>query len=323
MNEKDTLEKLKEKIVIKHYLIKTFKAYSSHIKKYIRFLRKTNSLVSSSPENKIEAFLTHITKKGNVSASTQNQAMNALVFLYKIVFQVELSGSIDAVRAKKAKRLPVVLTKEEVRLILSEISGVNGLMASLLYACGLRLKEVLCLRIKDIDFGQGYLIIREGKGNKDRVPMLPKKLEASLRAQIDRVSNQHDLDIKKGFGQVDLPSALAYKYPHANKELLWQYVFPSKNIIKSYEGVMIRHHAHEDNLPRAVKRAAKRARILKRVTCHVFRHSFATHLLETGYDIRTVQELLGHKDVSTTMVYTHVMQKKCSIQSPYDCLVDS
>ena len=322
MNEKEAIEKLRVAVRVKYYSPKTFEAYAGHVRAYIRFLRVNSYGPNISIEAKIEAFLTHRAKDGNISASTQNQAMNALLFLYKTVFRMEVDGKIDAVRAKKAKRLPVVLTRDEVNLIFSEMNGVNGLMASVLYACGLRLKECLCLRVKDIDFGQRHIIVREGKGNKDRVGMLPERLTSALMAQVDRVASQHFIDKKRGFGRVDLPNALSRKYPKANMEFIWQYVFPSKNIIKASEGTMIRHHIHEDNLPRAVKRAASRAGIHKRVSCHVFRHSFATHLLEAGYDIRTVQELLGHKDVSTTMIYTHVMEKKCAVRSPFDDLTE-
>lgn len=320
MKEKETIEALRVAIKVKHYSIKTFESYAGHVKAYIRFLRGNTYGPDISPEAKIEAFLTYRAMTGNISASTQDQALNALLFLYKTVFRMEVEGKIDAVRAKKAKRLPVVLSRDEVALIFNEMTGNNGLMASVLYGCGLRLKECLCLRVKDIDFERGQVIVRSGKGNKDRITMLPERLSAPLMAQVDRVASQHAIDLKKGYGRVDLPNALSRKYPNAAKEFAWQYIFPSKNIIKSKEGGMIRHHVHEDNLPKAVKRAVSRAGIHKRVTCHIFRHSFATHLLEAGYDIRTVQELLGHKDVSTTMIYTHVMQKKCAVRSPFDDL---
>ncbi|MBW2644569.1 MAG: integron integrase [Deltaproteobacteria bacterium] len=322
MNEKETIAKLKEKVFLKHYSIKTFDAYASHVRAYIHFLRVNGYGPDISPEKKIEAFLTYRAKTGNISASTQNQALSALIFLYKRVFGLEVNSEIDAVRAKKPKRLPVVLTRDEVNLVLNEMSGVNGLMASVLYGCGLRLKECLRLRVKDIDFARGQVIVREGKGSKDRITMLPERLVSSLKAQIDKVESQHSIDLKKECGRVDMPNALPRKYPNADRELMWQYVFPSKNIIKSKEGKMIRTHIHEDNLPKAVKRAALKSGVRKRVTCHIFRHSFATHLLEVGYDIRTIQELLGHKDISTTMVYTHVMQKQCTVRSPYDDLTE-
>lgn len=322
MNEKRTLEELKKAIMVKHYSIKTYDAYAGWVKQYILFLRVNAYSVDALPSMKVEAFLTHIAETRNIAAATQNQALNALLFLYKTVFRMSVDGSIDAVRAKKPKRLPVVMTRDEVNLVLNEMSGVNGLMASVLYGCGLRLKECLRLRVKDVDFERGQVIVREGKGDKDRVVMLPARLVSSLKAQIDKVESQHLIDLKNSYGRVDLPNALSRKYPNAEREFLWQYIFPSKNIIKSSEGKMIRTHVHEDNLPRAVKRAASRAGIRKRVSCHVFRHSFATHLLEAGYDIRTVQELLGHKDVSTTMIYTHVMQKKCAVRSPYDDLTE-
>ena len=322
MNEKKTLEELEKVIRLKHYSLKTYEAYAGWVKQYIYFLRINSYKVDLLPSLKIEAFLTHIAETRYISASTQNQALNALLFLYKTVFKIEVDGKIDAVRAKKPKRLPVVMTRDEVNLVLNEMSGANGLMASVLYGTGLRLKECLRLRIKDIDFARGQVIVREGKGNKDRVTMLPERLVSPLKSQIDKVESQHNMDFKKGFGRVDLPNALSKKYPNADMELIWQYVFPSKTIIKSREGKMIRTHVHEGNLPKAVKRAVLRSGIRKRVSCHVFRHSFATHLLEVGYDIRTVQELLGHKDVSTTMIYTHVMQKKCNVRSPFDDLTE-
>ena len=320
MNEKDTLARLKEKVFVKHYSIKTFDAYASHVRAYIHFLRVNGYGPDMSPEKKIEAFLTYRAKTGNISASTQNQALNALIFLYKRVFGLKVNGEIDAVRAKKPKRLPVVMSRDEVNLVLNEMSGVNGLMAAVLYGCGLRLKECLRLRVKDIDFARGQVIVREGKGSKDRITMLPERLVSHFKSQIDKIGSQHSIDLKKGCGRVDMPNALSKKYPDADREFMWQYVFPSKNIIKSKEGKMIRTHVHEDNLPKAVKRAALKSGIRKRVSCHIFRHSFATHLLEVGYDIRTIQELLGHKDISTTMIYTHVMQKKCTVRSPYDDL---
>ena len=320
MNEKETLLRLKEKVIMKHYSINTYAAYASWVRQYILFLRVNEYGVDILPSAKIEAFLTHIANTRNISAATQNQAMNALMFLYKIVFGMEVDGKIDAVRAKKEKSLPVVLTRDEVALVINEMSGTNGLMASVLYGSGLRLKECLRLRVKDVDFARGQVIVREGKGNKDRITMLPERLASSLKAQIDKVESQHSIDLKKGYGSVDMPNALSRKYPNAEKELLWQYIFPSKNIIESRDGKMIRTHVHEDNLPKAVKRAASRSGIRKRVTCHIFRHSFATHLLEAGYDIRSIQELLGHKDLSTTMIYTHVMQQKCNVRSPFDDL---
>lgn len=302
MNEKKTLEKLEKAIKVKHYSVKTYDAYAGWAKQYIRFLRVNAYSVDILPSVKIEAFLTHIAETRNIAAATQNQALNALLFLYKTVFRMEVDGEIDAVRAKKPKRLPVVMTRDEVNLVLNEMNGVNG------------------LRVKDIDFARGQVLVRGGKGDKDRITMLPERLVFPLKAQIDKVESQHLIDLKNSYGRVDLPNALSRKYPKAEREFIWQYIFPSKNIIRSREGKMIRTHVHEDNLPRAVKRAASRAGIRKRVSCHVFRHSFATHLLEVGYDIRTVQELLGHKDVSTTMIYTHVMQKKCSVRSPFDDL---
>jgi len=258
----------------------------------------------------VTAFLNHLATDRNVAASTQNQALSALLFLYRNTLGAELDWLDGLVRAKRPQRMPVVLTTEEVDKILCALEGTQWLMASLLYGTGMRLMECLRLRVKDVDFGYSQILIRDGKGEKDRITMLPRRLIDPLRTQLLKVHQLHDLDLRDGFGEVHLPYALACKYPRAGFEWGWQYVFPSKNRSADPEdGVVRRHHLDETVLQRAVKGAVRTSGISKRVHCHTFRHSFATHLLQSGYDIRTVQELLGHSDVSTTMIYTHVLNR--------------
>ncbi len=268
----------------------------------------------------IEAFLTYLAVDRNVAASTQNQALSALLFLYRQVLKQDLVGSIDSVRAKRPKRLPTVLTKEETLRVIGFLSGTHQLMAKLLYGSGLRLMECVRLRVKDVDFAQRQIIVRDGKGMKDRITMLPDVLIQRLREHLQHTKHIHEDDLAKGYGSVYLPFALERKYPNADREWLWQYVFPATRLSTDPRtGITRRHHINESSLQKAVRRAAKRAGIDKRVTCHTFRHSFATHLLEDGYDIRTVQELLGHKDVKTTMIYTHVLNRgPLAVRSPLD-----
>jgi integron integrase len=269
----------------------------------------------------VEAFLTHLAVNEHVAASTQNQAFSALLFLYREVLHQDL-GPIDALRAKKPKRLPTVLTREEVRRVLDQLSGTHQLMAKLLYGSGLRLMECLRLRVKDLDFAQRAIIVRDGKGEQDRVTMLPDSLIAPLQEHLQRVKRLHQEDLAKGYGTVYLPDALAEKYPNAGREWGWQYVFPADRLsVDPRSGTVRRHHMDESTVQRAIRAAAKAAGIPKPVSPHTFRHSFATHLLENGYDIRTVQELLGHKDVRTTMIYTHVLQRGGrAVRSPLDFL---
>jgi integron integrase len=268
----------------------------------------------------IGAFLSHLAQEANVSASTQNQAFNALLFLYRNVLQIELATPIQALRAKRAQHLPTVLSKTEVNQVLSGMQGLHQLMARLLYGCGLRLMECLRLRVKDIDFEGSQVVVRQGKGENDRLTMLPASLVEPLKAQIAFVKQQHEHDLADGYGSVELPDALARKYSNADKELSWQYVFPSDRLSTDpRSGITRRHHLDPSGLQRAVKTAAKLAKINKPVSPHTFRHCFATHLLEAGYDIRTVQELLGHKDIKTTMVYTHVLNRgPKAVRSPLD-----
>jgi len=299
---------MRDAIRVKHYSIRTEEAYVSWIKRFIFFHNTRHPREMGVSE--IEAFLTHLAVDQHVAASTQNQALAALLFLYREVLRKDLERPVDSVRAKKSKRLPTVLTKEEVFKVIGFLSGTHQLMAKLLYGSGLRLMECVRLRIKDVDFAQHQIIVRDGKGMKDRVTLLPEILVLLLQEHLRHVKLIHAGDLVKGYGSVYLPFALERKYPHANREWIWQYVFPAFKLSRDpRSGVIRRHHIHESGLQKAVRRAAQQAGIPKRVSPHTFRHSFATHLLENGYDIRTVQELLGHKDVKTTMIYTHVLNR--------------
>ena len=265
-------------------------------------------------------FLTHLARVGDVSASTQNQALSALLFLYKGVLKQEIGWLKQVERAKKPARLPVVLSRDEVHKIFAHLHGTPGLMAGLLYGSGLRLMECVRLRVKDVDFAYARITVRDTKGGRDRVTMLPVNLTAPLQRHLQKVKAQHEQDLADGFGEVWLPDALARKYPNAAREWSWQFVFPSSRIsVDPRSQVRRRHHIDESALQQAVKKAVRAATLTKPASCHTFRHSFATHLLENGYDIRTVQELLGHKDVTTTMIYTHVLNKPgIGVQSPLD-----
>jgi integron integrase len=268
----------------------------------------------------VSAFLSWLAAERNVAAATQNQALSALLFLYKQVLDRDLPWFDDLVRAKRPVRLPVVLSEAETRRLLEQLEGAAWLMASLLYGAGLRQNECLKLRVKDVDFAYRQILVREGKGAKDRVTMLPEVVVQALQAHLGKVRSLHQRDLTQGYGEAWLPHALARKYPRAGFEWSWQFVFPSGNRSADPEtGVVRRHHVYPDTLARAVKRAARAAGISKPVSCHTLRHSFATHLLQNGQDIRTVQELLGHSDVSTTMIYTHVMNKGArGVKSPLD-----
>jgi integron integrase len=270
----------------------------------------------------VTAFLTSLAVQQGVAASTQNQALSALIFLYGEVLGVELDWLRGLVRARGPERLPVVLTKDEVRGVLGQLDGTVLLMASLLYGAGLRLLECAQLRVKDVDLGTRELRVRDGKGRKDRVTMIPARLVTPLSEQIARVQRQHEKDLRRGDGLVALPDALMRKYPNVGRELGWQWLFPAtRPYLDPTSGQRRRHHLHESVLQKAVKEAVRLAGLTKPATCHTFRHSFATHLLEAGYDIRTIQELLGHSDVSTTMIYTHVLNRggRC-VRSPLDDL---
>lgn len=319
-NPPKLLEQVQAKLRVKHYSIRTERAYLDWAKRYILFHGKKHPKKLGAQE--VEAFLSHLAVEGNVAASTQNQAKSALLFLYREVLEIDLPWLDNVTKARVPQRLPVVLTHAEVRMLLDRLEGTQWLMASLLYGAGLRLMECVRLRVKDIEFERGELIVRDGKGQKDRMTMLPAKLMEPLRMHLERVKRLHEEDLAAGYGEVYLPNALGRKYPNGGRVWGWQYVFPSSQLsVDPRSGVTRRHHADEKGLQRAVKRAVHAAGIVKPATPHTLRHSFATHLLQSGYDIRTVQELLGHNDVSTTMIYTHVLNKGGKgVNSPLDLL---
>jgi integron integrase len=316
-SSKKLLDQMRDMLRTQHYSIRTENAYVEWAKRYILFHHKRHPKDMGNAE--ITAFLTDLAVKRNVAASTQNQALSALLFLYRELLHQEV-GSVDAVRARKPKRLPTVLTKPEVLRLLSAMAGTPKLMATLLYGSGLRASECVRLRVKDLDFERRLIVVRDGKGEKDRITMLPEKLVAPLQEHMARVKQTHAKDLADGYGAVYLPYALERKYPKANREWTWQYVFPAKSLSSDPRtGLTRRHHLDQSGLQKAVRQATRLAGIDKPVTCHTFRHSFATHLLENGYDIRTVQELLGHKDVKTTMIYTHVLNRGAlAVRSPLD-----
>ena len=312
------LDQVRQQIRLRNYSIRTEAVYAEWVKRYIRFHRYRHPAEMGAPE--VEAFLTHLAVNRNVAGSTQNQALAALLFLYKEVLKIDLPWLEGVVRAKKPKHLPVVLTREEVARVLAELSGVHWLVANLLYGSGLRVLEALRLRVKDVEFARGEILVRDGKGQKDRVTMLPRLVSVALREHLEQVVLLHRQDLAEGFGRANLPFALARKYPHAAAEWGWQFVFPSGNRSEDPRSKGIfRHHLHEKTIQRAMREAVRRAGIAKLATPHTLRHSFATHLLESGQDIRTVQELLGHADVKTTMIYTHVLNRGgLAVLSPLD-----
>lgn len=298
--------------------LRTEDAYAGWVRRFVLANGKRHPREVGARE--VEAFLTGLATRDRVAASTQNQALSALLFLYREVLGQELPWMENIRRAKKPERLPTVLSREEVGALLSEMSGVTWLMAALLYGAGLRLMECVRLRVQDVDFVRREITVRHGKGGKDRRTMLPAMVADALQAQLEEAGRVHERDLAAGFGAVWLPHALERKYPNAARERAWQYVFPaSVRSVDARSGVVRRHHLDETVLQRAVKRAVRRAGIVKPATCHTLRHSFATHLLESGYDIRTVQELLGHADVSTTQIYTHVLNRGGhGVASPLD-----
>lgn len=312
------LDQVREKLRAKHYSLRTEHAYVGWIRRFIRFHGKRHPRQMGATE--IEAFLSHLATAGNVAASTQNQALSAILFLYRDVFNVELRWLDKVTRAKRPARLPMVLTVEEARYVLGNMHGTPGLMARLLYGAGLRIMECARLRVKDIEFSRREIVVREGKGARDRITVLPQSVIAPIRVHLDRVKLLHRHDLEHGSGVVFLPHALARKYPNAAREWGWQYVFPARRLsVDPRSGAKRRHHVDEKALRRAMQQAVRDAGIAKPATPHTLRHSFATHLLESGYDIRTVQELLGHKDVSTTMIYTHVLNRGGrGVRSPLD-----
>ena len=312
------LDQVSDAIRVKHYSLRTEKTYVDWIRRFILFHKKRHPKDMGAEE--IQAFITHLATERTLSASSQNQALSAVMFLYRHVLQKEIDIPADTIHAEKSKNLPVVLTHQEALAVIGEMSGVPQIMAKILYGSGLRLMECLRLRVKDIDFGNHQIIVRDGKGEDDRSTILPDSLIPTLHDHLKNVKLIHQKDIKDGFGEVYLPYALARKYPNASKEWNWQYVFPalSRSIDPASKKTM-RHHADPSVLQKAIRQAAKAAEIQKTVSPHAFRHSFATHLLQSGYDIRTVQELLGHKDVKTTMIYTHVLQRGgLAVKSPLD-----
>ena len=314
------LDQLRAAIRVRHYSIRTEESYVRWVREFILFHHKRHP--EDLGEAEVSRYLTHLAVNHKVTASTQNQALSALLFLYRNVLKRELGQFQDIEKAKRPQRLPMVFTREEVRAVLAQLEGTEWLMASLLYGAGLRLMECLRLRTKDLDFSYRQVVVRDGKGQKDRVTPLPEALIKPLQRHLERVKALHTADLKEGFGEVYLPDALARKYPNACREWGWQYVFPSsKRSVDPRSGAVRRHHQDENTLQRAVGAAVRRAGLIKPGSCHTFRHSFATHLLEDGYDIRTVQELLGHQDVRTTMIYTHVMNKGGKgVRSPLDSI---
>ncbi len=314
------LESLREALHVRHYSNRTEDTYCSWVKRFVHFhkLRHPKEM----GELEINLFLTHLAVSEKVSASTQNQALSALLFLYRHVIGKDVGDLGHVIRARKPIHLPVVLTREEVKALLALLTGDKWLMASLMYGAGLRLMECLRLRVQDIDFSRNEILVRDGKGAKDRITMLPESLKQPLSDHLKNVKRIHDKDLADGWGRVLLPGALDRKYPNAPAEWRWQWVFPQENRwTNTKTGEEGRHHIDESLIQKAVKSAAFHAQLIKRATCHTFRHSFATHLLEAGYDIRTIQELMGHKDVSTTMIYTHVLNKGGhGVKSPVDGL---
>lgn len=312
------LDQVRAAIRVRHYSRSTEQSYVHWVRRFVLFCGKRHPRDVGAAE--VERFLTHLAIEERVAASTQNQALNALVFLYREVLRVDAPVLREVVRARRPRRLPVVLTRDEVRALLGQLHGATWLVASLLYGSGLRLLECLTLRVKDLDFGASEIRVREGKGRRDRVVPLPTSLAAPLRTHLERVRAMHAEDLRAGFGAVALPRALDRKYPNAPREWSWQWVFPASSRYRDVEAnTERRHHLHETAVQRAVKSAAANAGIAKPATCHALRHSFATHLLASGYDIRTVQELLGHASVRTTMIYTHVLNRGgLGVRSPLD-----
>jgi integron integrase len=315
------MEQVRQVMRYHHYKYRTEQTYCDWITRYIKY-HNCQKHPRDMGKLEIESFLSHLASERKVSASTQRQALNAIVFLYTKVLDLPVAEDIGHVRAKKQNKPPVVLTKNEVQRVFTLMKGDHLLMARMLYGCGLRLMECVRLRIQDLDFGQSLVYIRDAKGGKDRVVVLPNSIQEELQFRVENVKKTHDEDLLQGFGRVFIPEALARKYPNAAQEFRWQYIFPAKKLSTDpRSGVQRRHHVLEPGLQKAVKTAVDRAGITKRATCHTFRHAFATHMLENGVNTRIVQELMGHADVKTTEIYTHVMEKDISvIASPLDLL---
>lgn len=324
MNTLDLLNRTKATLRRKHYSIRTEKSYLRWIRQYLHFHNQRHPMEMGAGE--LEAFLNHLALDRRVAASTQNQALNAILFLYRqVLMDNQLDLTVNAVRAKKRKRVPTVLSKIEVAKLFSCLRGTSKLRARLLYGSGLRLMECLRLRVKDFDFHQRQITVRDGKGFKDRVTILPDQLHHAIKSHLQDVQLQHAQDLDRGYGRVYLPFALSIKYPSAESEWLWQWFFPSPRLSRDpRSGQIRRHHVNPSGTQKAIRKAARIAKIPKHVTPHTLRHSFATHLLENGYDIRTVQDLLGHKDVKTTMIYTHVLNRgPLAVVSPLDGAPDT
>ncbi|MBN2116004.1 MAG: integron integrase [Anaerolineales bacterium] len=316
---KKLLDQYREALRSRHYSFRTETAYVSWVRQYILYHHKRHPREMGLPE--INAFITYLAAQKRISASTQNQAISAILFLYRYVLSIQLEErALLPIRPKRPHHVPAVLSREEAKRVIAKMDGIYKVMAQIMYGSGLRLTEVLRLRVRDLDFANRQIVVRDGKGENDRITMFPDVLLEPLRLRLKHVKAQHDLDLAMGYGTVYLPYALERKYPNANREFAWQYVFPAPILSSDpVSGIKQRHHLNEANLQRAVKQAARLAKVDKPVTPHTFRHSFATHLLENGYDIRTVQELLGHKDVKTTMIYTHVLQRGgLAVKSPLD-----
>jgi integron integrase len=315
---KKLLDQLRDAIRAKHYSHRTEQTYLDWCKRYILYHNKRHPAEMGVPE--IQAYITYLAIDRNVAASTQNQALSAILFLYRNVLIKDIEFPTDVIRAKKPQRLPTVLTKTEALAVIGRMQGVPKLMAQLLFGSGLRLMECLRLRVKDIDFANRQIIVRDGKGENDRAVPLPESIRLDLQVHTQKVKSLHQRDLQEGYGEVHLPYALERKYPNASREPGWQYLFPAKQrSVDPQTGKTMRHHVNESVLQRAIKQSVRLAKIDKPVSPHTFRHSFATHLLQNAYDIRTVQELLGHKDVKTTMIYTHVLQRGgLAVKSPLD-----
>ena len=317
-HSKKILDQVSDAIRLKHYSYRTEQTYKEWIKRYILFHKKRHPAEMGAAE--IQAFLSNLATEKKVAASTQNQALSAILFLYRNVLLIPIAVPTELIRAEKSKTLPTVLTRAEAMAVIRELHGVPQIMAKILYGSGLRLIECLRLRVKDIDFGNRQIIVRDGKGEEDRFTPLPESLIPDLQQHLLTVGHIHQKDLKAGFGEVYLPYALNRTYQRAAREGIWQYIFPALSLATDpISKKTMRHHADPSYLQRAIRQATKSAGVQKLVSPHTFRHSFATHLLQNGYDIRTVQELLGHKDVKTTMIYTHVLQKGgLAVKSPLD-----
>ncbi len=320
--DKKLLDEVRGVMRLKHYSIHTERSYCDWIKRYVTYHKMSSRQDLQSGEQKIEEFLTYLAVETNIAPATQNQAMNALVFLYKRVLKIPLTEEINAVRAPKKINIPVVMTRDEVRQLITIMEGVPQLIVKILYGSGLRIMETVRLRVQDIDYSMKQISVRSGKGAKDRITTFPESIIPLLENHLAKVKTVHEQDLGRGYGGVYLPYALARKYPHADKEFNWQYIFSSRNLSKDpRSGEIRRHHVDPSVVNKAIKSAVKKIGIKKKISAHTFRHSFATHLLERGTDIRTIQTLLGHKDIATTMIYTHVLQQGGhGVLSPLDDL---